>query len=329
MLDVDLEAVRTFVAIADAGRFQDAAGELSITQQAVSKRIATLEKSLGARLFSRTARGAKLTVDGQAFLPHARDLLQAEQRALASVRPGRRALRVDVIGRRLGPADVLRAFHRVHPGVELDVLTLADVDAAVEAIRSGTADAAFRAVTAPGRTLPEDVSALPAFDEPIQLLTGPGHILASRDTVRPDELAGHRIWMPGLVAGTESAAYYLALAEEFGLRVEITAPDLGAEPLLDALAESPELATFVGDRTRLAWPAGHDLRRIALREPEPVYAHSLLWHRDNPHPALTALRDHLGSAAELCGPGTWAPGWSRAGLVPAPARAASQGVLLR
>jgi DNA-binding transcriptional LysR family regulator len=329
VLGVDLEAVRTFVAIADAGRFQDAAGELSITQQAVSKRVAALEKSLGARLFSRTARGAKLTVDGQAFLPHARDLLQAEQRARASVRPGRRALRVDVIGRRLGPADVLRAFHRAHPGVELDVLTLPDVDAAIEAIRSGTADAAFRAVTAPGRSLPDDISTLPAFDEPIQLLTGPGHALASRETVRPDELAGHRIWMPGLVAGTESAAYYLALAGEFGLRIEITAPDLGAEPLLDALAESPELATFVGDRTRLAWPAGHDLRRIALRDPEPVYAHSLLWHRDNAHPALAALREHLGSAAGLCEPGTWAPGWSRAGLVPVQARAASQGALVR
>jgi DNA-binding transcriptional LysR family regulator len=67
---VDLDAVRTFAAAADAGRFQDAAAELSITQQAVSKRIATLEKNLGVRLFTRTARGAALTVDGQAFLPH-------------------------------------------------------------------------------------------------------------------------------------------------------------------------------------------------------------------------------------------------------------------
>jgi DNA-binding transcriptional LysR family regulator len=41
-------------------------------------------------LFTRTARGAQLTIDGQAFLPHARGLLQAEERAAASVRPGRR-----------------------------------------------------------------------------------------------------------------------------------------------------------------------------------------------------------------------------------------------
>ncbi|WP_436789021.1 LysR family transcriptional regulator, partial [Yinghuangia sp. YIM S10712] len=77
---MDLAAVRTFVSAADAGQFQEAAAELSITQQAVSKRIAVLEKDLGVRLFMRTPRGARLTIDGQAFLPHARALLDAEQR---------------------------------------------------------------------------------------------------------------------------------------------------------------------------------------------------------------------------------------------------------
>ena len=63
---MDLTAVRTFVAAADAGQFQEAAAALSITQQAVSKRIAMLEKDLGVRLFIRTARGAQLIIDGQA-----------------------------------------------------------------------------------------------------------------------------------------------------------------------------------------------------------------------------------------------------------------------
>ncbi|MFE7121793.1 LysR family transcriptional regulator, partial [Streptomyces sp. NPDC057654] len=144
---MDLDAVRTFVAVTDAGTFHEAADGLSITQQAVSKRIAALEKNLGVRLFTRTARGARLTVDGQAFLPHARELLRAEERAAASVRPGSRALRVDVIGRRLAPAGLLSRFHRAHPGAELDAVTLFDADAAIAAIRSGTVDAALRAVT--------------------------------------------------------------------------------------------------------------------------------------------------------------------------------------
>ncbi|CAG7616312.1 LysR family transcriptional regulator [Actinacidiphila bryophytorum] len=308
---MDLEAVRTFVAAADAGRFQDAATDLSVTQQAVSKRIAGLEKSLGVRLFTRTARGAKLTVDGQAFLPHARDLLRAAARAAASVRPGRRALRVDVIGRRLAPADVVRDFHRAHPGIGLDVVTLFDADAAVAAVRSGDIDASFRAVTMPGRQLPDDVAAVRAFDEPVQLLTGPAHPLADAGAVTPERLAGRRIWMPGIVPGTEWAAYYDDLAAAFGLTIEVTGPDFGTEPLLDTLAGSDSLATFVGEQTRLSAPAGHGLRRIAVRDPAPVYPHSLVWHRDNPHPALAALREHLrcGRFAHSA-PGTWTPAWA-------------------
>jgi DNA-binding transcriptional LysR family regulator len=422
---VDLDAVRTFVAIVDAGRFQDAATELSITQQAVSKRIAALERAVGVRLFVRTPRGAEPTVDGRAFLPHARELLRAEARAYASVRPGHRALRVDVIGRGLAPAALLRDFHRAHPGIELDVVTLFDADAAVNAIRSGTIDASFRAVTgtgsrlttdtararsdalggadryrrddgasarsgslggadqylrddrAPtqsdsvtvtggrlrdgpgsarpdspagadrhprdgtpparsdslamtggrlrdaairdrsgslvetGRRLPGDIEVSRAFDERVQLLTGPGHALAAARVLTPADLVGHRIWMPGLVAGTEWAAYYDALAAAFGLAIESSGPDFGVEPLLDTIAGSRSLATFVGEQTRLVWPADHDLRRIALRDPTPVYPHSLVSHRDNRHPGLAALRDHLDAIRpDPSDGGTWTPAWA-------------------
>ncbi|WP_043674013.1 LysR family transcriptional regulator [Streptomyces xylophagus] len=390
---MDLDAVRTFVAIADAGRFQDAATELSITQQAVSKRIAALERAVGVRLFTRTPRGAELTVDGRAFLPHARELLRAEARAFASVRPGHRALRVDVIGRGLAPATLLRDFHRAHPEIELDVVTLFDADAAVDAIRSGTVDASFRAVTvtgrrladstgparsaavaetgrrfpdrtgasrsvslaetgrrlpgstasarsvslaetgrrfpgstAParsvsgsvplslaetGRRLPDDIEVSRAFDEPVQLLTGPAHALAAARTLTPADLVGHRIWMPGLVPGTEWAAYYDAFAAAFGLTIESTGPDFGVEPLLDTIAGSRSLATLVGEQTRLVWPADHDLRRIAVRNPTPVYPHSLVHHRDNRHPGLTALRDHLASTRpDPSDEGTWTPAWA-------------------
>jgi DNA-binding transcriptional LysR family regulator len=309
---VDLDAVRTFVAAADAGQFSEAATELSITQQAVSKRIAALEKDLGVPLFTRTARGAQLTIDGQAFLPHARGLLQAEERAAASVRPGRRALRVDVIARRLGTAGLLRDFHRAHPRTELDVVTLFDADAAIAAIDDGTIDASFRAVTMPGRQLPGAIKATRVLDEPVQLLTGPNHEFATARAVTPAQLAGHRIWMPGYVAGTEWAAYYDALAAEFGITIDTVGPNFGTETLLDAVADSPDLATFVGEQTRLLWPAGYDLRRISLTGPEPVYPHSLLWRADNPHPALRALRRWLGSQAPgRRGTGTWTPSWAR------------------
>jgi DNA-binding transcriptional LysR family regulator len=308
---VDLDAVRTFVAVADAGQFSEAAVDLSITQQAVSRRVAALEKDLAVRLFTRTPRGAQLTMDGQAFLPCARDLLQAEERAAASVRPGRRALRVDVIGRRLAPAALLRDFHRAHPRTELDVVTLFDAGAAVAAVRAGTIDASFRAVTVPARQLPDGVRATRVLDEPHQLLTGPAHEFAAARAVTPAQLAGHRIWIPGIVPGTEWASYYDELAAAFGLTIDAVGPNFGTENLLDVLAGSTTLATLVGEQTRLLWPAGHGLRRIPLRDPTPVYPHSLIWRSDNPHPALTALRGHLGATqpGHRDG-GTWAPSWA-------------------
>jgi DNA-binding transcriptional LysR family regulator len=307
---VDLEAVRTFVAAADAGQFQEAAAVLSITQQAVSKRIAGLERDLEVRLFTRTARGARLTIDGQAFLPHARELLRAADRADASVRPGRRALRVDVV-KRVASAVLLQDFHRAHPEIELDVVTLnADVDAAVAAVEAGTIDATFHAVPAP---VPDAIETAAVIDERHQLLVGPRHALADAPAVTPAQLAGHRIWMPGMAAGSEWAAYYDELAAAFGLTIDVIGPSFGNEVLLAEIADSPELATLVGERTIYLWPDRYDLRRIPVRDPAPVYPMSLIWRGDNPHPALVELRRYLESR-RVAVPDTevWTPRWGRA-----------------
>lgn len=309
---MDLDTARTFVAIADAGQFREAAAELAITQQAVSKRIAALERGLGVRLFMRTARGAELTIDGRAFLPHARELLRVAERAVASVRTGSRPLRVDVLASRGAASGLMRDFHRAYPGIELDVIWLLDIETAVAAIRSGAIDASFRAIGVPGRPLPEDVESVRVLDEPLQLLTGPAHALAGARSVTVDQLVGHRIWMPGIVPGTEWSAYYDDLVAEFGLTIEATGPNFGSDALLDTVADTPALATFMGGLTRLVWPVGHDLRRIPVTDPTPVYPHSLLWRRDSPHPALGALRGYLCSTrSDRPGGGTWTPAWAR------------------
>ncbi|ROO86676.1 DNA-binding transcriptional LysR family regulator [Actinocorallia herbida] len=308
---MDIEAVRTFVAVAEAGLFQEAAAELSVSQQAVSKRVAVLERALGVRLFTRTPRGAELTIDGQAFLPHARELLRAAERAEASVRPGRRPLRVDVLSSRSAQSGLMRGFHRAHPEIDLDVLMLFDLEVAVAALRSGAIDASFRAVGVPGRPLPEDLESVRVLNEPLQLLTGPAHTLANAKSVTVAQLAGQRIWMPGLTPGTEWTVYYDDLVAEFGLTIEVTGPNFGSDALLDTIADTPSLATFMGAHMRLVWPADHGLRRIPVTDPTPVYPHSLLWHRDNPHPALAALRTHLAAtAADRDAAGTWAPDWA-------------------
>lgn len=335
---MDLDAVRTFVAAADAGRLLDAADELGVTQQAVSKRVAALEKDLGVRLFTRTPRGVQPTAAGRAFLPHARELLAAEERAAASVRPDRRPLRVDVINPRIAPARLLRGFHRAHPETALEVVTLFDAGQAIAAVRSGAVDATFRAVTggagagaagaaarggagaagsgaAGADRLPEGISAVRVLDEPIDLLTGHAHPHADAASIAPADLAGRRVWMPAIVAGTEWAAFYEEFAHDFGIVLDAGGPNFGTDALLDAIAESPSLATFAGAGTHLVWPAGHDLRRVPMRGPVPLYPHSLVWRADNAHPALAALRAHLANAAPdpayaADGP-TWTPSWAR------------------
>jgi len=309
---MDTHAVRTFVAVAEAGQFSAAAAELGVSQQAVSKRVAALEKDLGVALFVRTPRGADLTVDGQAFLPHARDLLGAAERAAASVRPGGQALRVDVISRRIAPARLLADFHRAHPGSPLEVVRLFDTRAAIEAVRDGVVDASFRAITRPARQLPAGIAAVRVLDEPVQLLTGPAHPLAGQGSLAPAQLAGLPIWMPALDPGTEWTAFYEDLAAAFGLSLDVTGPDFGTRPLLDVIAASPDLASLVGEQTHLVWPADWDLRRIPLRDPVPVYPHSLIWRRDNPHPALRALREHLAaSRLDDTSQNIWVPEWAR------------------
>src|ERR1700754_513569 len=155
---MDTEAVRSFVRAAEFGQLQHAADELGVTQQAVSKRIATLERELDVRLFTRTARGVELTLDGQAFLPHARSIVTGVERAIAAVRPGSRALRIDVLGLRSAQAVVLHDYWRAHPELTLDVVTLRvnDPRAAAAAVEAGDLDAAFRSVPDPAE-LPREV----------------------------------------------------------------------------------------------------------------------------------------------------------------------------
>ena len=310
---LNLEAVRAFVTIAEEGQFQLAAAHLGISQQAVSKRLAALESDLGVRLFTRTAGGTQLTIDGQALLPHAHQLLRVEQRATDSVRPGRRALRVDVLNHRTASSAVLRRFHRVQPDVELDLVTIVDsAQAAIAALQSGTIDASFRAVGSPASLLPPGIKAAPAVDDAHQLLVGPTHSLASARSVTPADLVGQRIWMPGMLPGSEWDIYFDDLADAFGLTIERVGPFFGGEHLLDVLADSSTLAHLAGEHSRVLWPDHYDLRRIPIRHPTPVYPHSLIWHQDNAHPALGTLLEYLGSTQpKYRRTEVWVPSWAQ------------------
>ncbi|CKG94390.1 LysR family transcriptional regulator [Mycolicibacterium smegmatis] len=75
VMEWTLRELRVFVTAADTGSFTDAAAQLHVSQAAVSRTIAGLEKIVGDRLLRRVPRGCELTAAGQQILPLARRVL--------------------------------------------------------------------------------------------------------------------------------------------------------------------------------------------------------------------------------------------------------------
>jgi DNA-binding transcriptional LysR family regulator len=79
---LDLESVRLFVLSVELGNFTRAAEAVGTVQPVVSQRVKQLETVLGRKLLARTPRFLRTTADGALFLPRARDLLAAHDKAL-------------------------------------------------------------------------------------------------------------------------------------------------------------------------------------------------------------------------------------------------------
>jgi DNA-binding transcriptional LysR family regulator len=123
---LDLDVLRTFVAIAETGSFTTAATAVYRTPSAVSMQIKKLEDILGRSVFSRDARSVALTTDGEMLLGYARRLLAINREAVAKF------IIPDIVGVvRLGSPDdygervlphVLKRFAQSHPSIAVDVV---------------------------------------------------------------------------------------------------------------------------------------------------------------------------------------------------------------
>lgn len=194
------------------------------------------------------------------------------------------------------------------PEIVLEAVTLGEENAtqAARAVLEGNLDPSFRAL--PADQVPPGLRTERLLDVPLQLLVGPDHPLADESWIRPSDLGGYRIWVPGSRPGTEWEQYYRSLSQSFGLNIDALGPNFGDEALMDALADSSSLATLVGDDDRYLWPESYSLRRIPLHEPTPLYPHVLLTRCEHQHPVLSALRDYLRASAPSVEDG-WAPDW--------------------
>lgn len=77
-----LEDLSLFVRAAALSSFSDAAREAGIPPAQVSSAIKRLETALNTRLFARSTRSLRLTVEGETWLPYALQMLDALQNGL-------------------------------------------------------------------------------------------------------------------------------------------------------------------------------------------------------------------------------------------------------
>jgi DNA-binding transcriptional LysR family regulator len=284
-VELDLGAVRTFLAVVDDGHFTDAADRLGLTQQAVSKRIARLESDLGAPLLNRSRAGARLTEDGAAFLPHARALISLADQAAGMFAARRRALRIDALARDAAPSDLVRSFYETSD-VAVDLVVSRGAIAQQTALTDGSVDAAFGRAAVP---LASGIERIPACLEPLFIVVGRRHRLARRRRVPIAELSGQTAWMPGNAGESEWAEYYRFLSAEFGVAIDTSGPVFGRDHITERIAASPDLFMFAA-KTQLT--GNPDVVHRPVTDPTPVYPWSLLWHGLNRHPALPLLIAH-------------------------------------
>ncbi len=129
---LDIDQLRTFIAIAETGSFTRAAEVVHKTQSAVSMQMKRLEERIERPIFARDGRASKLTEDGQRLLDYARRLVKLNVETIAAFSDAALSGRV-----RLGVPDdyadrylpeIMARFSRAYPGVELTVLCEPTVD---------------------------------------------------------------------------------------------------------------------------------------------------------------------------------------------------------
>lgn len=187
---MEISELKAFAAVADTLSFSRAADQLFITQPAVSKRIASLEEKLGAKLFDRIGRHIRLTEAGEHFSSSASrilrdvEILQRDISDLTGEPTGTLTMATSHhIGlRRLPP--VLKAFNQQFSKVKLDIRFM-DSESACGAVEQGNLELAI--VTLPP-TPPPGLSLREIWCDKLCFVASPGHPLAGLGEVKPADL---------------------------------------------------------------------------------------------------------------------------------------------
>jgi DNA-binding transcriptional LysR family regulator len=240
---LDLRRIACFVMVADELSFTEAARRLQIGQPWLSTQVRKLEDGIGLQLFQRSTRRVVFTPAGEAFLPHARGVLEAAEQAAAAVLEMRRFQDRQLI---LGSpphtlnlplrAQAVARFKELRPDVELEIYS-GETPKLIKSMLDGETDIAFVTGPFPRKGLRTTLAA--RASAAIRLPAE--HPAAGLDTVPIAALRGHRV-------AVFPRAVYPGLHDEMASRYRRHGVDI-----VEAPEVSPEALRWIARRERIAW----------------------------------------------------------------------------
>ncbi|MFG2129144.1 LysR family transcriptional regulator [Streptomyces sp. NPDC048751] len=277
-MDLELRQLRCLVAIVDEGTFTDAAITLGVSQAAVSRTLASLERALGVRLLRRTSRAVTPTATGLRVLAQARRVLAEVEDLVQEATSGHTRLRIGYAWSALGrhtPA-FQRRWAQAQPGTDLHLVR---VNSATAGLADGACDLAVVRRPLEDRRFE---SAIVGLERRLAALSADDP-LAPRRSLRLAEL-GERTLLIDRRTGT-------------------TTPDLwppDSRPATEETHDVDDWLTVISSGRCIGMTAestAHQYPRPGIvyrpvRDAEPI-AVRLAWWRDDPHPATQAVMELL------------------------------------
>ncbi|MEO1520518.1 MAG: LysR substrate-binding domain-containing protein [Cyanobacteria bacterium J06633_2] len=245
---VDFRQLQYFVAVAEELHFGRAADRLQITQPALSKQIAGLEKKLGVQLFVRTKRTVELSHAGQTFLHQARQLLLQKETAIQLTRRtgsgdiGNLSIGFTITATQTVLPSLLRDFLQRYPNVDIDMVELA-TEAQVAALNEDAIDLAFLHPPIDQRGL----EVHPILEEQFLAVLPPNHPLACYDSIPLDALADEPLIIHPRQEGPMLYDGFLHVCQMVGFQPHIVKESISLQTRLCFAAAGVGI-TFVSDR---------------------------------------------------------------------------------
>jgi DNA-binding transcriptional LysR family regulator len=269
-----------------------------MTQPAVSRQIAALEREAGARLFSRAARGVTLTEAGRVVLDHADaiagHLAAAEEKLgdLAGLRTGRLRIGTFPTAGATVLLDALTRFHHDHPAVELAVLE-APSSACLDRLRSGELDLALVFDGDPAEGVRGDgIERVHLLSEMMQVALPAAHRHAAAKKVRLRELAEER-WLVGTAPVGVGVIRAACVAAGFEPRIACEVDD---PRIIGGLVAAGMGITFTSPLRLEDPPEG--VRAVPLADPPARYVFAALLPSAHRPAAVEAMLAFLRDAAD-------------------------------